>query len=90
MEITLKGDAQIKSIPSLKDKALRINLNENIYGTLLKLELDKKLLGIFLEQEVHLEQLLKQCLPMINHLVMQFMVLKVIDDMLLRIDYEKC
>jgi len=33
MEITLKGDAQIKSIPSLKDKALRINLNENIYGT---------------------------------------------------------
>ena len=33
MEITLKGDAEIKSIPSLKDKALRINLNENIYGT---------------------------------------------------------
>ena len=33
MEITLKGDTQIKSVPSLKDKALRINLNENIYGT---------------------------------------------------------
>ena len=33
MEITLKGDAKIESIPSLKDKALRINLNENIYGT---------------------------------------------------------
>ena len=33
MKITLKGDAQIKSVPSLKDKALRINLNENIYGT---------------------------------------------------------
>ena len=33
MEITLKGDAVIESIPSLKDKALRINLNENIYGT---------------------------------------------------------
>ena len=33
MEITLKGDAQMKSVPSLKDKALRINLNENIYGT---------------------------------------------------------
>ena len=33
MEIILKGDAQIKSVPSLKDKALRINLNENIYGT---------------------------------------------------------
>ena len=33
MEITLKGDKHIESIPSLKDKALRINLNENIYGT---------------------------------------------------------
>jgi len=33
MEITLKGDKNIASIPSLKDKALRINLNENIYGT---------------------------------------------------------
>ena len=33
MEITLKGDTEIESIPSLKDKALRINLNENIYGT---------------------------------------------------------
>ncbi|WP_299385858.1 TonB-dependent receptor [uncultured Lacinutrix sp.] len=33
MEITLKGDKNIESIPSIKDKALRINLNENIYGT---------------------------------------------------------
>lgn len=33
MEITLKGDKYIESVPSLKDKALRINLNENIYGT---------------------------------------------------------
>ncbi|WP_353777566.1 TonB-dependent receptor [Winogradskyella sp. 3972H.M.0a.05] len=33
MEITLKGDKEIINIPSLKDKALRINLNENIYGT---------------------------------------------------------
>ncbi|MDC0372020.1 TonB-dependent receptor [Flavobacteriaceae bacterium] len=33
MEITLKGDAKIESVPSLKDKALRINLNKNIYGT---------------------------------------------------------
>lgn len=32
-EITLKGDKVIEQIPSLKDKALRINLNENIYGT---------------------------------------------------------
>lgn len=33
MEITLKGDKEFQNIPSLKDKALRINLNENIYGT---------------------------------------------------------
>jgi hypothetical protein len=32
-EITLKGDKVIEQIPSMKDKALRINLNENIYGT---------------------------------------------------------
>jgi hypothetical protein len=33
MEIKLKGDKTIEQIPSIKDKALRINLNENIYGT---------------------------------------------------------
>ena len=32
-KIKLKGDKVIEQIPSLKDKALRINLNENIYGT---------------------------------------------------------
>src|SRR5690606_22476371 len=29
----LKGDRAIEQIPSIKDKALRINLNEHIYGT---------------------------------------------------------
>lgn len=33
MEITIKGDKEFDDIPSLKSKALRINLNENIYGT---------------------------------------------------------
>ncbi len=33
MGVTLKGDKVFENIPSLKDKALRINLNENIYGT---------------------------------------------------------
>ncbi|AXT19938.1 TonB-dependent receptor [Flavobacteriaceae bacterium AU392] len=33
MEITLKGDHVIENVPSLKQKALRVNLNENIYGT---------------------------------------------------------
>ena len=29
----LKGDKEFEQIPSIKDKSLRINLNENIYGT---------------------------------------------------------
>ncbi|MFC5195015.1 MULTISPECIES: TonB-dependent receptor [Bizionia] len=33
MEISLKGDKEFDEIPSLNTKALRINLNENIYGT---------------------------------------------------------
>lgn len=32
-EITYKGDTEFENIPSLKDKALRINLNADIYGT---------------------------------------------------------
>lgn len=32
-DITLKGDKVIEHVPSIKDKALRINLNENVYGT---------------------------------------------------------
>ena len=33
MEITYQGETIIENIPSLKDKALRINLNPTIYGT---------------------------------------------------------
>ena len=33
MAITLKGDQQISNVPATKSKALRINLNTNIYGT---------------------------------------------------------
>lgn len=33
MSITLKGDRKIKTVPTTKDKALKINLNPNIYGT---------------------------------------------------------
>jgi hypothetical protein len=32
-DIKLKGDRVIEQIPSIRDKTLRINLNENIYGT---------------------------------------------------------
>jgi len=33
MPITIMGDKEFENIPSIKSKALRINLNENIYGT---------------------------------------------------------
>ncbi len=33
MEIRLKGDTEFDNIPSINQKALRINLNTNIYGT---------------------------------------------------------
>ncbi len=33
MPITIIGDKEFESAPSIKSKALRINLNENIYGT---------------------------------------------------------
>ena len=33
MPVILKGDKEIENIPSTKRKALRINLNDNIYGT---------------------------------------------------------
>lgn len=33
MPITIMGDREFENIPSIKSKALRINLNENIYGT---------------------------------------------------------
>lgn len=33
MPITIMGDKEFESVPSIKSKALRINLNANIYGT---------------------------------------------------------
>ncbi len=33
MKIAIQGDKEFNDIPSIKSKALRINLNENIYGT---------------------------------------------------------
>ncbi|MBL4724867.1 MAG: TonB-dependent receptor, partial [Lutibacter sp.] len=33
MALKLKGDREINDVPSSKAKALKINLNENIYGT---------------------------------------------------------
>jgi len=47
MEIKLKGDKDIESIPSLKDKALRINLNENIYGTFAEIGAGQETVRLF-------------------------------------------
>ena len=33
MPVKIMGDKEIESVPSIKSKALRINLNQNIYGT---------------------------------------------------------
>ena len=33
MSVSLTGDKPFENIPSIKAKALRINLNEHIYGT---------------------------------------------------------
>ena len=33
MAVSLKGDQKINAVPSVKSKALRINLNTDIYGT---------------------------------------------------------
>ena len=33
MVVSLKGDKEFEKLLSTKDKALRINLNDNIYGT---------------------------------------------------------
>ncbi len=33
MPITIAGDQEFENIPSLQNKALRINMNENVYGT---------------------------------------------------------
>ena len=52
MPIVLKGDKNFENVPSLKAKALRINLNETIYGTFSEIGAGRKLCVIFSEPEV--------------------------------------
>jgi hypothetical protein len=85
MEIKLKGDKAIEQIPSIKDKALRINLNENIYGTFAEIGAGQETVRHFLDLVVHQEQLQKRCLPMTKTLAMPFMVLKKTVDMLQKV-----
>ena len=60
MSISLKGDQKISSVPATKRKALRINLNSDIYGTFAEIGADKKQLEIFLELAELQEQLQRQ------------------------------
>ena len=43
MSITISGEKEFENIPSTKSKALRINLNENIYGSFAEIGAVKKL-----------------------------------------------
>jgi hypothetical protein len=72
-EIKLKGDKVIAQIPSIKDKALRINLNENIWD-FAEIGAGQETVRHFLDLVVHLELLQKQCQPMTKILVMRYMV----------------
>jgi hypothetical protein len=78
-EIKLKGDKVIAQIPSIKDKALRINLNENIYGTFAEIELARNSTAFFFWVLQELSR--KPCQLMTKTLVMRFMVLKLTDAM---------
>ena len=49
MNIILPGDKDYESRPSVQRKSLRINLNENIYGTFVEIGAVKKLLETFTE-----------------------------------------
>jgi phenylacetate-coenzyme A ligase PaaK-like adenylate-forming protein len=69
-EIKLKGD-KVAQIPSIKDKALRINLNENIYGTFAGAGRNCK---TFFRSGGSSGTIGKQCLPMTKILVMRYTV----------------
>ena len=53
MAVNIIGDKEIEIIPSIKSKALRINLNDNIYGSFS--EIDRQLKILSLQREIDLE-----------------------------------
>jgi len=71
--IKLKGDKAIESVPAVKDKALRINLNDNIYGTFAEIGAGQETVRHFSVQGDHQALLQKQCRPMTKTLVTLFM-----------------
>ena len=73
MSITISGEKEFENIPSTKSKALRINLNENIYGSFAEIGAGQETVRNFFEPVEPLEQSQKPCLPMIRILAIQFM-----------------
>ena len=90
MSVELSGDRPFENRPSIEAKALRINLNEHIYGTFAEIGAGQEVARHFLELEEPQEQLQKQLVHMTRVLVIIFMEKKMMEDMLLRLDYKKC
>ena len=60
MVVSLKGDKEFEKLLSVKDKALRINLNDNIYGTFAEIGAGQEVARHFLELVEPQVQSLKQ------------------------------
>ena len=58
MAVSILGDREFEKVPSTKNKVLRVNLNENIYGTFAEIGAG--------QETVPLQ---RQCLPMTRILV---------------------
>jgi len=82
MSISISGDKEFENIPSIKSKALRINLNENIYGSFAEIGAGQETVRNFFKAGGASGTIAKQCLLMIKILVTRSMVSKKTIDML--------
>ena len=55
MAVTLKGDRKIDNVPSTKSKALKVNLNNDIYGSFAEIGAGQETVRNFLELELLLK-----------------------------------
>tara|TARA_Y100001968_G_scaffold17004_1_gene13497 strand:- start:1175 stop:1423 length:249 start_codon:yes stop_codon:yes gene_type:complete len=80
-DIIHNGDPMLDSIPTIKQKALKINLNENIYGTFAEIGAGQETVRQFFRVGGASGTIANLYLHMIKILVMQYMGLKMIKDM---------
>lgn len=73
MPITIAGDQEFENIPSTQNKALRINMNENVYGTFAEIGAGQETVRHFFGLVVPAGLLQRPCLHMIWISVMLFM-----------------